>query len=459
MGPRNNAHFPHLGGLSASACALVTLLAAPLGCSGSSDTPARTTSTGGTTAGAGGATATGGAVEGSGAAGGAIASGGSPGTGGVGGKSGAGGQAPADAGAGGAPPAEGGAVPEDVPACEGTLYAVPEDPALRGPWPVGVKTVSVSGLTTEIWYPARIGSEAGAERASYDIRLALPPSEQSKIPDSDNPVQPCDCFRNLPLDDGHGPYPVVAFVHGTAAFRTQSLAQMEHWASRGFVVVSSDHPHLWLADYLTFNIVGADPPGNVRKVLEALRAPAGELAFLANHLNLGRIGLVGHSAGGNAVSSVSGTAGARVVIPMAAGGVAQSSSLESSLVMGAADDKVVPYSGQVNGYGTTPSKKRLVGIANAGHLVFSDLCALSNAEGQDLVQIAQEHQVANANLAGLLWDGCADAQIDPRLGMSITSYATTAVLEETLRCDPRAAAKLTQIRSRFPEVSEYREAL
>ena len=42
----------------------------------------------------------------------------------------------------------------------------------------------------------------------------------------------------------------VVFVHGTASFRTQSLTQMTHWASRGFVVLAADHPKIRLKDLL-----------------------------------------------------------------------------------------------------------------------------------------------------------------------------------------------------------------
>ena len=133
--------------------------------------------------------------------------------------------------------------------CDGaSLLAPPADLAAPGPWPVGVRTAKVGNLTVEIWYPAQVGSDAGKPTERYDIRLQLPASEAAKIPDADNPWQDCDCVRDLPLDDAHGPYPVVLFVHGTASFRHQSLHQMTHWASRGFVVVAADHPGLKLGD-------------------------------------------------------------------------------------------------------------------------------------------------------------------------------------------------------------------
>src|SRR6188768_864981 len=117
----------------------------------------------------------------------------------------------------------------DVAGCEGTtLVGNPPDFAARGPWAVGARTVTVGNLTVEVWYPALAGSDAGKPTERYDIRKQLPPTEAAKIPDGDNPWQSCDCVRDLPLDDTHGPYPVVLFVHGTASFRHQSLHQVTH---------------------------------------------------------------------------------------------------------------------------------------------------------------------------------------------------------------------------------------
>lgn len=65
-----------------------------------------------------------------------------------------------------------------VTGCDGaTLLANPSDFAAPGPWAVGVKTVMVNGLRTEVWYPAPPGSDSGKTRERYDIRAELAPSE------------------------------------------------------------------------------------------------------------------------------------------------------------------------------------------------------------------------------------------------------------------------------------------
>jgi dienelactone hydrolase len=364
----------------------------------------------------------------------------------------------ASAGGGGGGGSGGGVEPpEEVPGCTADvkLWATAEDPAARGPAPVGVKTVSIDGLTTEIWYPAELGSDAGEEPVVYDLRDWLPASEQDKIPDEAAPRQPCGCFRDLPLDGARGPYPVIIFLHGTAGFRTQSLAHMEHWASRGFVVLAADHPGLYLADALDFNL-SSDLPGDTQRVLDALVAPAGELAFLAGRIDLTRIGLSGHSAGGGGIEDFGSAPGVRVLIPLAAGGVTPSATLESTLIMGGVNDQVVDYANQTQGYADAAPPKRLVGVGNTGHLFPTDLCWMTNASGQDIVTTATMYDIKNANLASQLFD-CPPDQLAREVAREIVNYATTAAFEEKLTC--KAGDPFATLQAKYPDVAELEEQL
>jgi alpha-beta hydrolase superfamily lysophospholipase len=342
--------------------------------------------------------------------------------------------------------------------CEGAdLLANPVDPSQRGPWPVGARTVEIDGLRVEVWYPAEPGSEADAEPIQYDIREALPPSEQDKIADADNPWQPCDCWRDLPPDGAHGPYPVIVFVHGTASFRTQSLPQMVHWASRGFVVMAADHPGLWLADMLG-SLCGAgtvpqDLAGNVDSMLAAARGETPELEFLGDRADASRIGMAGHSAGGNAIAAFADTA--QVLVPMAAGGADAGTELRSTLVLGGTADSVVAYSQQESGYADSPSPKRFVGITDAGHLSFSEICSLENTAGDDLLTIATDNGVCGAQFAGVLFQCSPDLIADPD-AWEIIDYVTSAAFEEVLQCSDPAMA-FAELQQRFPAVADFQE--
>jgi hypothetical protein len=341
--------------------------------------------------------------------------------------------------------------------CDGArLPGVPDDPALPGPWPVGARAVTIAGYAAEVWYPAAPGSQAGLERLRYDVRPYLPAGEGDKIPDEENPFQDCACWRDLPLDEAHGPYPLLLFVHGTAGYPQQSVEQVTHWTSRGFVVVAADHPGLRLADILTFNLAGRDLPGDITKVLDALVAPAGDVAFLAGHLAEGRVGLVGHSAGGGAVAGFAGRPGVRVIAPLTGSGVdalppGSASDLALSLVVGAIDDRIVPFSRLESELAVSPYPRVLVGVANAGHLLPTSLCALGADEG-GLLQVAIDNGVnVPPFIAVLATDGCGPDQLPPAEGWEVVNAFTAAGFESVLHCTDALADQLPTLAARYTE--------
>lgn len=350
----------------------------------------------------------------------------------------------------------------DVAGCDGaTLLANPADPAMPGPWPVGAKTVTIGRLQVEVWYPGAVGSEAGKDKVRYDIRKSLNPSQRAIIPDADNTWQDCDCYADLPIDPDHGPFPVIVFVHGTAAFRHQSVHQTAHWASRGFVVVAADHPGLMLGDLLA-QFCPDDPSGaqnlsgDIDAMLAAIAAPAGSLAFLAGKVDAGRVGVIGHSAGGSAAANASGKPGVRVVASLAGNAVAKPGGmLEHVLFMGGKSDQVVSYGQVSTAWMGSAMPRDLVGITGAGHLVFSDLCDTRNSSGKSLLEVAQQYNLCGAALAGMLFD-CDPAYIPGPRGWDITNHATSAVFEPTLQCTTttQSIADVT----RYTEVDPYSHA-
>ncbi|MBA3462609.1 MAG: hypothetical protein H0T46_21820 [Deltaproteobacteria bacterium] len=348
----------------------------------------------------------------------------------------------------------------DVTGCDGaSLLANPPDPAKPGPWPVGAKTVTIGRLQAEVWYPAALGSDVDKAPLRYDIRKALNPSQRALIPDADNTWQDCDCFQDLPLDPDHGPFPVIIFVHGTAAFRHQSLHQTVHWASRGFVVVAADHPGLMLGDLLA-QFCPDDPSGmqnlsgDIDAMLAALAAPTGQLAFLAGKVDATRVGVIGHSAGGSAAANATGKPGVRVVGSLAGNAVAKpGASIEHVLFMGGKADSVVSY-GQVSTAWTgSTSPRDLVGIAGGGHLVFSDLCETRNAAGKNLLEVANQYNLCGAALAGMLFD-CDPGYIAAPRGWDITNHATSAMFEPALQCTSTTDALADVVR--YAEVEHMR---
>jgi alpha-beta hydrolase superfamily lysophospholipase len=353
---------------------------------------------------------------------------------------------------------------DDVEGCHGASYLRnPLDTAERGPNPVGARTVQIGVLTAEVWYPAVAGTDRGMPAIRYDLREQLPRTEVGKVPDDDNPWQSCDCHRDLPLDTAHGPYPVIVFVHGTAGFRHQSLSQVTHWASRGFVVIAADHPGLRLGSLLAVVCPG-NPTArqnlsrDIDALIDAVRTPSGQLGFLSSHVDSGRVAVAGHSAGGSAAAAATGKPGVRVMISMAgARSAAASPTLEQVLFLSGRADMVVKWDSVNTAYQSSASPKRLVGLAGARHLAFSDLCDTRNAQGQNLLDIATEHDICGAQFAGQLFD-CDPTQLDGPTGWSIINDATSFVLESTLQCrgglpDPG------ELRDRHPDVDFYEESL
>jgi predicted dienelactone hydrolase len=168
--------------------------------------------------------------------------------------------------------------------------SVPRDPALDGPWHVGVTTISGvldpvtrQTLTLEVWYPAETGPHD-----EFETTLGIPTSS----------------VRDATPDLRGSPFPLVAFSHGSGGVRVQSVYLTQHLASWGYVVVAPDHPHD------TLGSSSADRP-------EVLRSRPRQIslsvdAALAHDLigamiDGSRIGVAGHSFGAFTALALAGT--------------------------------------------------------------------------------------------------------------------------------------------------------
>ncbi len=371
--------------------------------------------------------------------------------------------------------------PPEVMGCGSTkLYKTSDDLSAAGPWPVGVKTamLTLSGVSmpVEIWYPAPLGSDSGKTQATYDLRDWLPKGQKMLIPDSANKLAVCNCYRDLPLDTTHGPYPPVIFIHGTGSFRVANMSTMTAWASRGFIAVAADHPGLFLTDFLASgNCQGGgtgttEPAGtldetNVDAEVTALTNKSGDFAFLGSSVDMSRIGVSGHSQGAEGAANASSRAGVpnvQVDMPLAdfGGTVPSGSSLKSALFMGGANDSVVAYSSDTGAYTSThASIKRVIGIAGGDHLDVTDLCSQTNSAGKTGIQVADQYNVCGTgapSTALTLLNSLAKCGnvMPPAAGPEIVAYATTAALEETLHCTNRDAA-FSALKTKYPQVSDF----
>ncbi|MCX5745416.1 MAG: alpha/beta fold hydrolase [Proteobacteria bacterium] len=353
-----------------------------------------------------------------------------------------------------APPAPPAPAPLGVACPDASLLPSPAALDQRGPWPVGARTVIVDGAAVEVWYPARPGSERGHAAARYDVRTAMPPAEAAKIPDADNAWLPCDCARDLPVDDAHGPYPVVVFFHGAASFRMQSTFLATHWASRGFVVLAPDLPGVGLAAVIEGGF--GFPTGTPLAMLDLVKtAPADDpLAFLRARLGHD-VALVGHSLGAILAAAV--TDHPEVVVRISLAGATTFEPAVSTLVLAGDHDRIADADGARAALDDPHRPTRVGVVRRAGHLAFTDLCPLGADRGGSLA-IAQAHGVAIPEiLAMLATDGCGPDDAPYAVTAPVIRALTAGVLEERLRCDP-AATRALAAWGTDPRV-EFRERL
>jgi hypothetical protein len=147
----------------------------------------------------------------------------------------------------------------------------------------------------------------------------------------------------------------------------------------------------------------------------------------------------------------------RTVISLAGRGAAPPApSLEAALFMGGTVDTVVTWDAVQTAYRGSTTPKYLVGLRNAGHLAFSDLCETRNAQGQNLIEIAREHRICGALLAGLLFD-CKPTNLPGPVGWRITDDATSIALESTLQCR-RDLPALSAIGQRHADVAHVEQS-
>ncbi|MFG3052476.1 alpha/beta hydrolase family protein [Kitasatospora sp. NPDC048239] len=221
-------------------------------------------------------------------------------------------------------------------------------PQPTGPYPVGTtalhlvdtgrqdpwKPALVRDLMVSFWYPTTRPAR-GDERARYmEPRAAAHFGGKDGASSFNYQVEPgrtdwsgirTHARQDAPVLPGGAPRPVVLYSAGLGDPRTWGTGLVEDLASRGYVVVTVDHtydasevafPDGGLADSVLWSMFGQpdlDIGAVLRKALQArvddtrfvldrladLRTDGCLPAGLGASLDLGRIGMVGHSGGGS----------------------------------------------------------------------------------------------------------------------------------------------------------------
>jgi len=317
------------------------------------------------------------------------------------------------------------------PQCVGDFCAASAtetpDPEAVGPFPVGVRTYTfvVPGvfnedgsprtLVTEVWYPT-VESAREGQKDAIDLVAMAPDWCKPSFGDAVIPPLEIDAYRDAPVRNDLGAFPLVVFSHGAYGIRFQNSFQTIHLASHGYVVVSPDHEKNTLWEIITYGYddttllpSALNRPNDLFFLMDTFtgktRDPDDELYGVINPF---RIGVTGHSFGGFACfPPAKWDSRVKAILPLAPAAKMAELYLEMRLtewsfptfMMAGEADKTLPYQTMVwNAYKDMQAPKWLVDFPKAGHYSFTDMCRL------DLEYVIAHMDFPDAEDA--LKDGC-----------------------------------------------------
>lgn len=357
--------------------------------------------------------------------------------------------------------------------------------AATGKHAVGYRTFTTTGaqqqsLTLRAWYPARRPDDERPETIKY----TAPNKFDEKITPGKDITAVGGALKNGRPERTAKPYPLVIFSHGYALSPIVYSTLVEHYASRGYVVLAPEHNETFDGSLTGFWKELIDRPIDIHGTIdyaERLTKPGAPLAGL---IDLDNIAVVGHSYGGYTALAAGGSRfdfaayksrcaalsakdprnffcapipnesdmATRAGLPATPSGLWPSSadprvkaviSMAGDaylfdqrgladlkvpvMAMGGTIDEGTPYTwGAKPTYDYAASRnKTLVSFPGAGHMLFLDPC-----ENLPWVQNSAYR------------DGfCTDAVWSER-PLDIVTHYTTAFLRETLNADPNARAAL-----------------
>lgn len=264
--------------------------------------------------------------------------------------------------------------PETTTTTEAPVQTVRYDE--RGPYAVGVTTISLSDREVEVWYPAEPADVEGLERETYSSLEILPQAIQDLLSDIATPIV-TDAYRDVPSAEG-GPWPLTIYSHGAAGYRKVSTFNNTHLASWGFVVASVDHLERGLLARNGLLDLPDRPGGSAIDVsLTIDMLVAADDAILGGLVDGEQVAIMGHSAGGGTVLGTAAT-DERIdtLIFWASSGDPDSADLPTlpfQIVIADLDiafsaDRVRDY------YDALEGPRQLIVLDNAGHNSFTDAC-------------------------------------------------------------------------------------
>jgi dienelactone hydrolase len=232
---------------------------------------------------------------------------------------------------------------------------------------VGTYTAEVDRRRVVIWYPA---ARAAADQPTetFDLVSLLPPEQQSQVPSALRVPYEVDAHPGAPPARGRR-YPVVVFVHGPDGFPEQSVDLTTHLAGWGFVVMAPEHVE---------RSSSGDPLDPLRATVDLASTEDRRTGSpLHGIVDAAHVAVAGHAAGAaTAYRFVASDDRVDGYVGYAAPAVDGPAPTVPGLVMLATKDGVVPPAETRAVFRALARPRYEVALAGAGHLVFTDLCAM-----------------------------------------------------------------------------------
>ena len=348
-----------------------------------------------------------------------------------------------------------------------------------GPYAAGVTSLKLStGADVEVWYPATKASVAGKAQDIFSISSLLPAALKSLVPADIDPKYPTGAYRDVPASTA-GPFPVVMFSHGYAAYPTMYASLTAHLASWGYVVVAPDHTERDLLAALAAGLsttttaaptdsasaAGAAQAAQQKAVMgdaqtllaardAAVAASQDPTSVLHGTIDAAEQATMGHSAGAAAAAAAATTDQdphvKTVILISGTGATGAAPPSVPGMVLTGGNDHVAALSRETAYYEQMKAPKRLVVIQQAGHNSFDDICEIGKDQGGLLAIAAKVHINVPPTLGRLFDDGCTSSFPDATTVWPVAWHFIVAQLRWAFGTDKTPVGLSTSVTAQFP---------
>ena len=265
------------------------------------------------------------------------------------------------------------------------------DPFLRGPFPVGVRTIEARDSGRDRWFSCELWYPAEPKHTGQDL---VPESQDFFIVPPHGLKRSQTAVRDAAAHPGH--YPLIIFSHSSGAGRRSATFLCTHVASHGYIIAALDHSEVVVAELRRKETESEEErAARWKKVIDS-RVP--DVRFLIDRLlsnevwkseaklDETQLGIVGHSFGGwTALALPDVEPRIRAVVALAPGGASnpkpgilparlafQWRRDTPTLYLVAENDASLPLAGMYELFERTPGTKQMVILRRADHLHFMD---------------------------------------------------------------------------------------